>query len=81
MQNIEKLFSEDATYIESLGSNYEGLAKIKIWFTEWNQLGRVTQWEIHQLFHKDNRTIVTWTFLSEMKNRSGEHFDGVSFIH
>lgn len=81
MHNIEKLFSEDVTYIESWGPKYEGIAKMKVWFTDWNQRGRVTKWEIHQYFHQDNQTIVTWTFSCEMKNGSGEHFDGVSLIH
>ena len=40
MQNIEELFSDDAIYIESWGQRYEGLPKIKLWFTEWNHGGK-----------------------------------------
>lgn len=80
MNNIEALFSEDAIYIESWGPRYEGLLKIKLWFTEWNQRGKVTQWDIHQYFHHENQTVVIWTFSCEMANGDSEHFDGVSLI-
>ena len=35
-QGIAALFQEDALYIESWGPQYQGVEKIKHWFTEWN---------------------------------------------
>ena len=42
-QGIAALFQEDALYIESWGPQYQGVEKIKHWFTEWNT-GRRRPW-------------------------------------
>lgn len=49
---ILELFSEQAVYVESWGSKYEGAAKIKLWFDGWNTCGTVLQWKIKQFFYK-----------------------------
>lgn len=79
-KGMDDLFSKDSVYVESWGPRYEGLAKIKLWFTEWNQRGKVTQWDIHHYFHREKETVVTWTFSCVMLDGSREHFDGVSLI-
>ena len=52
---IEDIFSADALYIESWGPQYQGVAKVKHWFEEWNTRGNVLQWDIKQYFHKGIR--------------------------
>ena len=52
---IEGIFSADALYIESWGPQYQGVAKVKHWFEEWNTRGTVLQWDIKQYFHKENQ--------------------------
>ena len=42
---IEDIFSADALYIESWGPQYQGVAKVKHWFEEWNTRGTVLQWD------------------------------------
>ncbi len=77
---ILDLFAEDACYIESWGPRYEGAAKIKLWFDEWNTRGRVLQWEIRQFFHKDDQTVVEWYFRNQMQDGRVEAFDGLSLV-
>lgn len=77
---ISKIFSENAVYTESWGPEYHGVAKIKLWFDEWNTRGTVLQWDIKQYFHKGDQTIVEWYFKNTMKNGKVEAFDGMSLI-
>lgn len=77
---ISEIFAENALYIESWGPCYQGAAKIKLWFDEWNTRGRVLQWDIKQFFHKEKQTVVEWYFRSQMQNGSAEAFDGLSLI-
>ena len=65
---IENIFTENALYIESWSPQYIGRNKIKHWFDEWNNRGKVIVWDIKQFFHKDNQTVVEWFFKNEMKN-------------
>ena len=77
---ITKLFSDGAVYVESWGPRYEGAAKIKPWFDEWNRRGTVVQWEIKQFIHSEKQTITEWKFKAEMDSGSVEEFDGVSLV-
>lgn len=77
---LERIFAEDAVYIESWGPEYRGAAKIKIWFEEWNTRGTVLQWDIKQFFHKDGQTVVEWYFRNRMDDGGVEAFDGMSLI-
>lgn len=52
---ISKTFSENAVYTEIWEPEYHGVAKIKLWFDEWNTRGTVLQWDIKQYFHKGDR--------------------------
>ena len=65
---ILDIFSDNTVYIESWGPKYEGAAKIKLWFDEWNTRGSVLQWDIEQCFHKGNQTVVEWYFKNSMKD-------------
>ena len=77
---ISSIFTEDAVYIESWGPEYHGSQKIKHWFEEWNSRGTVLRWEIKQFFHKQNQTVVEWSFQDQMNNGSKEGFDGISLV-
>ena len=77
---ILDLFSDDAVYIESWGPEYKGVKKIKHWFDEWNMRGTVLVWDIKQLIHTYNQTIVEWYFKNEMNDGKIEAFDGVSIV-
>lgn len=77
---IQKLFTDDAVYIESWGPEYRGTSKIKYWFEEWNTRGTVLRWEIRQFFHKGDQTVVEWYFQNRMEDGRIEAFDGISLV-
>lgn len=77
---IQKIFVEDAVYIESWGPMYQGREKICHWFQEWNTRGSVLQWDIRQFFHREEETMVLWYFKNQMQNGRIEAFDGVTYV-
>ena len=77
---ILDIFSDNAIYVESWGPEYNGSAKIKHWFDEWNMRGTVLQWDIKQYFHRGNQTVVEWYFKNTMNDGKIEAFDGISLI-
>ena len=77
---IGNLFAPDAVYIESWGPEYHGREKVKLWFDEWNTRGTVQRWEIRQFFHKENQTVVEWSFRCAMTDGVIQSFDGLSLI-
>ena len=77
---IETLFAPDAVYIESWGPEYHGSGKIKLWFTEWNTRGTVQRWDIRQYFHKEEQTVVEWSFRCALTDGVIQSFDGLSRI-
>jgi len=77
---IEAIFDEHAVYIESWGPQYQGVAKVKHWFEEWNTRGTVLQWDIRQYFHKEDQTIVEWYFKNTMDDGRVEGFDGMTLV-
>ena len=77
---IEGLFASDAVYIESWGPEYHGSGKIKLWFDEWNTRGTVQHWDIRQYFHKEDQTVVEWSFRCAMTDGTVQSFDGLSLI-
>ena len=77
---IEDLFAPDAVYIESWGPAYCGREKIKLWFDEWNTRGTVERWDIWQYFHKEDQTVVEWSFRCTMTDGTVQSFDGLSLI-
>lgn len=79
-EGIDDVFSDDIVYIESWGPEYKGARKIKHWFEEWNARGKVVAWNIKQYFHKEDQTVVEWSFANVMNDGNEEKFDGVSLI-
>ncbi len=77
---IGGLFAPDAVYIESWGPEYHGSGKIKVWFNEWNTRGTVQRWNIRQYFHKEDQTVVEWSFRCAMEDGVIQSFDGLSLI-
>ena len=68
-QGIAALFQEDALYIESWGPQYQGVEKIKHWFTEWNTRGRVLRWDMG-----------AWRFHCRKDDGTEQDFEGVSYV-
>lgn len=79
-RGIEEIFAPQAVYIESWGPEYHGVAKIKLWFAEWNARGSVLKWKIKQFFHKENQTAVEWHFENAMQDGTADTFDGISLV-
>lgn len=77
---IFKIFSNNATYIESWGPRYDSSKKNKLWFNEWKSRGTVIKWDIKQFFHKENQTIIEWCFECQMEAEEATSFDGISLI-
>lgn len=77
---IEQIFAPDCLYTESWGPQYRGAAQVAYWFREWNTRGKVVRWDICQFFHKEDQTVVEWSFRNEMKDGRAEEFDGLSLI-
>ena len=78
--SLSDLFAPDAVYIEGWGPEYRGAAAIRHWFQERNTRGRVLQWDIQQFFHKEDQTVVQWTFRNQMRNGRTEAFDGRTLV-
>ena len=77
---IDNIFSDDLIYIESRCPKYENRQTVKHRFNEWNTRRKVLEWDIKQVFHKANQTIVEWHFKNKMNEGKVEEFDGISLI-
>ena len=77
---IEEIFAPDCLYTESWGPQYRGADQVAHWFREWNTRGSVVRWDILQFFHKEDQTVVEWSFRNEMKDGRAEEFDGLSLV-
>lgn len=77
---IDDIFSEDVVYTESWSPQYKGCQRVKHWFREWNERGKVIAWNIKQFFHKEDQTVVEWYFKNKMDNGIIEEFDGISLV-
>lgn len=73
-------FRRTPLYIESWGPQYQGVEKIKHWFTEWNTRGRVLRWDMGACFHRAQETMVTWRFHCRMDDGTEQAFEGVSYV-
>ena len=72
-------FAENVVYIESWGPAYENKRQLAAWFAEWNETGRVLQWDITQFFHVGNTCICEWYFQCEWGGNV-DGFQGVSIV-
>ena len=77
---IEQIFAPDCLYTESWGPQYRGADQVAHWFREWNTRGKVVRWDIRQFFHKEDQTVVEWSFRNEMRDGRAEEFDGLSLV-
>lgn len=77
---IQEIFAPNCLYTESWGPQYRGADQVAHWFREWNTRGKVVRWDICQFFHKEDQTVVEWSFRNEMRDGRAEEFDGLSLI-
>ena len=77
---IGELFAPDAVYLESWGPEYHGADRIAHWFREWNIRGTVLRWDIRQFFHREDQTVVEWSFRCAMEGEAPSGFEGMSLI-
>lgn len=76
---LEELFAPDAVYSECYGPEYHGLPQIRQWFADWNQRGRVLQWDIRRIRHCGETAVAEWYFCCDYGGNV-DGFDGVSLI-
>ena len=74
---LETTFSDDAVYTECYGPEYHGLAQIRRWFADWNQKGRVLQWDLRRTVEQGRTIVAEWYFRC-LYNGKTEGFDGVT---
>lgn len=77
---IEQIFAPDCLYTESWGPQYRGADQVSHWFREWNTRGKVVRWDIRQFFHKEDQTVVEWSFRCAMTDGVIQSFEGLSLI-
>ena len=77
---IDNIFTDDVVYTESWSPKYENRKTVKHWFDEWNERGTVLVWDIKQMIHAEDQTIVEWYFKNKMDDGKIEAFDGISLI-
>lgn len=76
---FEKIFCEDIEYSESWGPRYHGITEIKQWFHDWHLHSTLLEWEIKQILHCKDTTIVEWYFHCVNETEEAA-FDGVSLL-
>lgn len=77
---IDNIFADNVVYTECWGPRYSDKKTIKIWFDEWNTRGKVIKWDILQIIHHENQSVVQWIFECKMKNGEFSKFEGISLI-
>ena len=75
----DMLFSEDVDYSECYGPCYHSLSMLKKWFAQWNQFGKVLEWEIQGFIQAGNQMSVSWYFHTIYEGEE-DAFDGVSIV-
>ena len=74
---VKEIFSDNVVYGECYGAEYRGLDQVLKWFEDWNKLGKVTRWEIKNLFEQGNTVVAEWYFECVYCGEKGG-FDGVT---
>lgn len=74
---LSDIFAENIVYCECYGAEYHGLKEIIQWFQDWNQRGKVIQWDIKQIMCVEHKVIVEWYFACVYDQESSQ-FDGVT---
>ena len=75
--DLSDIFAENIVYCECYGAEYHGLKEIIQWFQDWNQRGKVIQWDIKQIMCVEHKAIVEWYFACVYDQESSQ-FDGVT---
>ena len=78
---FDSMLSDNIVYSECYGPIYEGINACKRWFSEWNKVGKVLQWDIIDFAFDSvsNKICFEWYFKCEYEGVvSG--FYGCSFM-
>ncbi len=76
---LYQAFDSHATYVESWGPAYRGLAQIARWFQDWNERNSVLRWDIKRFFHQADTCVCEWHFECDCDG-TAHAFDGVSIV-
>ncbi len=78
-EGLGEIFSGDAVYVESTGTEYRGARQIEKWFADWFANGEVIRWDISRISHSGQKAFAEWYFECVC---FGDHsaFDGVSIV-
>ncbi len=76
---LGEFFTDDALYVESDGSRYEGLGQIRAWFAAWLPHGEVLAWQVRRYLHQCDASAAEWTFRCRYDGVESE-FDGVTLM-
>lgn len=74
------LLAMNVDYRECWGPRYHGLEQVRRWFTKWNELNKVLQWDCVQFIHEGNMAAVEWVFQYQDRDGLVRGFDGVSLV-
>ena len=72
-------FSDDICYRECYGPEYHGIEQLKQWFSDWQQEGRVLEWQVSNMMEVGDKLVAEWHFSSQYKKDRGS-FNGVSVV-
>lgn len=76
-QPLTDIFSNDITYTECYGPEYQGIDQILKWFHDWNAQGSVLRWDIKHIYACGNTLVAEWFFQCDYRQSAGG-FDGVT---
>lgn len=76
---FDTIFTDDVYYSECYGPEYHGLIEVKHWFDDWQEHGKVKEWNILNCYQDGNFIIAEWYFQCIYDQKQND-FNGVSLI-
>lgn len=61
-KELDQYFTEDVYDSECYGPVYQGLEQMICWFDNWNQKGRVLEWNIQRVIDCGDTLVAQWHF-------------------
>ena len=77
---LSSIFTDDAVYIERDGSTYEGIDKIRGFFSKRAENGNVAAWDIRKVIESSENGTAVWYYEYRPDNGDTISYDGVSVI-
>lgn len=67
---------------ECYGASYSTKEEAEVWFTEWNKLGKVLDWEMKEVYFDSAKQLLfaTWKFHYFYPNAPTDYFDGITVM-